>query len=104
MADGKRIGAGLRNVAHGNIKASLSCKEGADSAATNGQLDHVLHLAHVDTVARHRLSVDAQAELGLIYLLFNAGIRRTTDVPDNFQGLVRQSAKFIEIWSADDDR
>ncbi len=70
------VGARLGHVAHGDVEAPLAFEHGADRLAADRQLDHVLHVAHVDAVARHGLPVDLDAQLRLVGLLLDGGVGR----------------------------
>ena len=50
-------------------------------------LDHVLHVAHVDAVARHRLPVDPDAQLRLLGFLLDRGVCRAGNLPEDRQRL-----------------
>src|SRR5215510_4097384 len=69
--DGVGVGPGFGGVAQGEGELPFAFKDAAHSPPADGQLDHVLHVADVDAVARHLVAFDADAELSLFVLLLD---------------------------------
>jgi hypothetical protein len=74
------VAASLWDKSHGYIEAAFALKQRTDGPAPDGQLDHVLNVTYVDSVARHVLPVDADRELRLIGLLFDRRVNGAMDL------------------------
>src|SRR5262249_38308858 len=75
IAEVSRVFACLWEVAQRNIKPSLSFKHRADRPASDGKFNDILYLLDFETISRRPLPVDANPELGLVFLLLNGDIR-----------------------------
>ena len=95
--DRGRVAARLRHVAHGDIEPAFPFKNGAHPTATDGQLDHLLDVADIETVARQQAAVDGHPELGLIGFLLDRRVRRTRDRPDHLEHLGGKATQDHEI-------
>src|SRR5262249_39742255 len=69
--DGFGVGPGFGRVAQGEVELPFAFKDAAHSPSADGQLDHVLHVADVDAVARPLVAYDTDAELSLFVLLLD---------------------------------
>src|SRR5262249_58572903 len=98
-----RVGPGLRRQACSDVKAAFAFKDGADRAARQGQIDNILHVADVDAIACHVQAVNADAQLGLVRLLFDGRISGTPDLPEQVEALGSQSPQRLQVRATDDE-
>ena len=69
IADGSARASG--DVPHGQVESPLAFEDRADGSPTERQLDDILHVAHVQAVARELRAIDRNSQLRLIGLLLD---------------------------------
>ena len=82
---------------------SIALEDAGDRATADREVDHVLDVAHVDTVAGDLEAVDGELYLGLIALLFDRCVDGPTHAAQDAQGSCGELAKLAEVGTTDDD-
>src|SRR5262249_4492192 len=80
IADGLGVRPRLRGEADDYVEAAIPFEHPADGGAPEGEVDDVLHIAHVDAEARHLVPVDLDAELGLVGFLLDGRVHGARDM------------------------
>ena len=98
--DGLFGAAELRQIAHHQVVARLALQYLGKSVPSRGRIDGVLHVRHVDLIARGRFAIDYEVVVGLAGHPENAQIRDSPHRPhdlDDLFGPVLQNAQIVAV-------